>query len=83
MAIAVNPTDTNITPTENEASQARSPSTFTRKLCDSKLLVNLKEESSSGVARNLQQPVRKEGFPIIIVVLTVAVFAISYLWMDS
>ena len=80
MAIAVNPTDTNITSTSGDESQIGTqpvPQATTTST----------DSLGSGVIpalpEILQQPAVRKAFPIIIVVLTVAVFAISYLWMDS
>ena len=80
MAIAVNPTDTNVTSTSGDESQIGTqpvPQATTTST----------DSLGSGVIpalpEILQQPAVRKAFPIIIVVLTVAVFAISYLWMDS
>ena len=80
MAIAVNPTDTNVTSTSGDESQigAKPVPQATTTSADS-----LGSGVIPALPEILQQPAVRKAFPIIIVVLTVAVFAISYLWMDS
>ena len=87
MAIAVNPTDVNLPAGDSESSNDDGQA--------GALTNPIGEVPSAGVsnpdqAGNLptipeifQQPAVRKAFPAIIVVLTIAVFAISYLWMDS
>ena len=83
MAIAVNPTDTNITSTENEAPQTEAQALPQANPANPVGAESLGRGALPGLPEILQQPAVRKVFPIIIVVLTVAVFAISYLWMDS
>ncbi len=83
MAIAVNPTDTNITSTENEAPQSEAQALPQANPATPVGAESLGRGALPGLPEILQQPAVRKVFPIIIVVLTIAVFAISYLWMDS
>ncbi len=83
MAIAVNPTDTNITPTDNQASQTEGQALSQGSSATPVGTESIGRSGLPGLPEILQQPAVRKAFPIIIVVLTVAVFAISYLWMDS
>lgn len=88
MAIAVNPTDVNL-PTDTEPSGQAAPGSQlgSPQVTDVTAPAAGQAEVPSGAMPSLpeifQQPAVRKAFPAIIVVLTMAIFAISYLWMDQ
>ena len=88
MAIAVNPTDVNL-PTDTESSGQSAPGSQlgSPQVTDVTAPATGQAEVPSGAMPSLpeifQQPAVRKAFPAIIVVLTMAIFAISYLWMDQ
>ena len=86
MAIAVNPTDVNLpagNPDDNLDDGQPGALTNPSGGVPSGGVGEVDAGGLPSIPEIFQQPAVRKAFPAIIVVLTIAVFAVSYLWMDS
>ncbi len=87
MAIAVNPTDVNLPAGDSDPNNVEGqPGTLTSPIGELPAAGAGNSEQTGNlpsIPEIFQQPAVRKAFPAIIVVLTIAVFAVSYLWMES